>query len=117
VALGLGAEYYDELGRAYARRRDFMVDALSSSGFLPFMPAGAYYVMTDIAGFGAESDVAFCGRLVREFGVAAVPGSSFYRTEGGGRRQVRFCFCKRDETLREAATRLENFHSTGRRGR
>ena len=113
VALDMDQTYYDDLAGAYTRRRDFIVDALDAAGFQPFLPKGAYYVMTDISRFRASDDVAFSRRLVRELGVAAVPGSSFYRTEGGGRQKIRFCFCKRDETLREAAVRLQKL--SGRR--
>jgi aminotransferase len=63
--------------------------------------------MTEIAGFGFENDLLFSQHLVREVGVAAVPGSSFYSRPELGAQQVRFCFCKRDETLRAAAERLQ----------
>ena len=62
--------------------------------------------MTDIAGFGFEHDVAFARYLVKDVGVAAVPGSSFYKHPEKGRTKLRFCFCKKDETLAEAARRL-----------
>ena len=113
VALDFGPDYFDDLSKAYARRRDLLISALSDAGFRCFVPQGAYYVMTDISAFGAPDDVAFCDRLIREAGVAAVPGSSFYRTEGGGRQQVRFCFCKRDETLHRAADRLQGLGGKG----
>ncbi len=67
---------------------------------------GAYYIMAGIAAFGATDDVAFARYLVREIGVATVPGSSFFQDKSLGRPYVRFCFCKRDETLDEAAQRL-----------
>ncbi|MSS73067.1 MAG: aminotransferase class I/II-fold pyridoxal phosphate-dependent enzyme [Candidatus Latescibacteria bacterium] len=111
VALDFEQDYFDDLSKAYARRRDLLISALSDAGFRCFIPQGAYYVMTDISAFRAKDDVAFCDHLIRQIGVAAVPGSSFYRTEGGGRQQVRFCFCKRDETLREAAERLQKLRS------
>ena len=113
VALDFGPDYFDDLSKAYSRRRDLLISALSDAGFRCLVPQGAYYVMTDISAFRAPGDVAFCDRLIREAGVAAVPGSSFYRTEGGGRQQVRFCFCKRDETLREAAARLQRLRGKG----
>ena len=62
--------------------------------------------MTDIGGFGFPDDVAFARYLVKDVGVAAVPGSSFYREPAAGRTKLRFCFCKRDETLAEADRRL-----------
>ena len=63
--------------------------------------------MTDISAFGFRDDVAFARYLVKDVGVAAVPGSSFYRNAAAGRTKLRFCFCKRDETLAEADRRLE----------
>ncbi|MBI4465405.1 MAG: aminotransferase class I/II-fold pyridoxal phosphate-dependent enzyme, partial [Acidobacteria bacterium] len=67
---------------------------------------GAYYIMTDISGFGFPDDTRFVEYLIREIGVAAVPGSSFYRSPADGAQQVRFTFCKKEETLEEAARRL-----------
>jgi aminotransferase len=62
--------------------------------------------MTDIAAFGFDDDVEFARYLVKEIGVAAVPGSSFYRNAAAGRTKLRFCFCKRDETMAEADRRF-----------
>ena len=80
--------------------------ALSAAGFKCFRPRGAYYVMTDISAFGFADDLEFTKYLVKEIGVAAVPGSSFYRDPRDGARQVRFAFCKRPETLDAAAAKL-----------
>jgi aspartate/methionine/tyrosine aminotransferase len=63
-------------------------------------------VMTDISGFGFEDDVAFAKYLTADVGIAAVPGSSFYSDPASGRQRLRFCFCKKDETLAEAERRL-----------
>jgi aspartate/methionine/tyrosine aminotransferase len=106
IALGLPASYYHNLASGYRARRDRLMPALAEAGFRCFRPRGAYYVMTDISAFGYPDDVAFTQYLVKEVGVAAVPGSSFYNDPGDGARQVRFAFCKRDETLDEAARRL-----------
>ncbi|HEX8721107.1 MAG TPA: aminotransferase class I/II-fold pyridoxal phosphate-dependent enzyme [Pyrinomonadaceae bacterium] len=105
-ALRMPPEYYEELRREYLRRRDMLLPALEEVGFRVFRPDGAYYVMTDISAFGFRDDVEFTRHLIREVGVACVPGSSFYSRPELGARQVRFCFCKRDETLEEAARRL-----------
>ena len=83
-----------------------LLDILRARGFICYTPAGAYYIMTDIAGFGFPDDVAFARYLVKDVGVAAVPGSSFYREPAAGRTRLRFTFCKRDETLDEADRRL-----------
>jgi aminotransferase len=106
VALGAPDSYYQELSAGYERRRNRLLDILEPRGFSCYRPYGAYYIMTDIAGFGFPDDVAFARYLVSEVGVAAVPGSSFYRDAAAGRTKLRFCFCKRDETLDEADRRL-----------
>jgi aminotransferase len=62
--------------------------------------------MCDISGFGFVNDVEFTRHLIREVGVAVVPGSSFYHDPSLGSQLVRFCFCKKDETLEAAAERL-----------
>jgi aspartate/methionine/tyrosine aminotransferase len=106
LALSLPASYYTNLADGYRRRRDRLIPALEEAGFRCFRPRGAYYVMTDIGKFGFPDDVTFTKYLVSEVGVAAVPGSSFYRDPMDGAQQVRFAFCKKDATLDEAATRL-----------
>jgi aspartate/methionine/tyrosine aminotransferase len=106
AALSLPASYYQSLADGYGARRDRLLAGLAKAGFRCFRPRGAYYVMTDISGFGFGNDVAFTNYLVKEIGVAAVPGSSFYRDPKDGAQQVRFAFCKQDATLDEAAKRL-----------
>jgi len=114
-ALSMPESYYTKLAEGYRKRRDRLVPALEAAGFRCFLPRGAYYVMTDISGFGYADDLAFTKYLVSEIGVAAVPGSSFYRDPKDGAHQVRFAFCKRDETLDEAAKRLKNVRPAGRK--
>lgn len=106
AALSLPPEYYLKLAEGYRVRRDQLVPALTVAGFRCFQPRGAYYVMTDISKFGYKDDVSFAKDLVQDVGVACVPGSSFYRDPRDGAKQVRFAFCKRPETLNEAARRL-----------
>ncbi len=106
VALGVPDSYYASLAESYRRRRDRLVGILERHGFHCYKPSGAYYIMTDIARFGFSDDVTFARHLVKEVGVAAVPGSSFYRNAEAGRTKLRFCFCKKDETLDEADRRL-----------
>ncbi len=109
VALRLPESYYTKLAADYRARRDRLLAQLERAGFRCFNPAGAYYIMADVSGFlprcGAD-DVAFSRYLVEKIGVAVVPGSSFYSEPQAGARQVRFCFCKRDETLDAAGERL-----------
>jgi aminotransferase len=106
AAMRLPEEYYAKLSADYLRRRDRMLAALEVAGFRCFKPRGAYYIMTDISGFGFPNDVEFVQHLIKEIGVAAVPGSSFYSEPSAGSRQVRFAFCKSDATLDEAGRRL-----------
>jgi len=116
-ALSMPESYYTKLAEGYRKRRDRLLPVLEESGFRCFLPRGAYYVMTDISGFGYADDLAFTKYLVSEIGVAAVPGSSFYRDPKDGAHQVRFAFCKRDETLDEAAKRLKRLKKVRPAGR
>lgn len=108
VAYRLPPSYYDALSSEYQSRRDKFCGALLDLGFLLDLPGGAYYVMADFSPFvsGEPDDVAFSRHLVRDLRVASVPGSSFFVDKELGRRYVRFCFCKKDETLNEAIERL-----------
>jgi len=106
LALDLPDAYYVELARGYDQLRLRLLPILEQAGFRAYRPAGAYYVMTDISGLGWDDDVAFARHLVEEIGVAVVPGSSFYQDPAQGNRQVRFAFCKKEETLAEAERRL-----------
>jgi aminotransferase len=110
-ALGLPAGYYEKLQQEYQARRDLLLPVLEEAGFRTFTPDGAYYIMTDISAFGFSDDVEFTKHLIRETGVACVPGSSFYSLPERGAQQVRFCFCKKDETLNLAAERLTKLSS------
>ena len=107
VALEVPESYYAQLAAEYQRRRDVLLDILERHRFTCYKPHGAYYVMSDIGAFGFADDVEFARSLVKDVGVAAVPGSSFYREPASGRTKLRFCFCKRDETLLEADRRLK----------
>jgi aminotransferase len=106
VAYRLPRTYYETLAAEYQARRDRLCGALAEIGFAFDLPRGAYYVMAGIDAFGATDDVAFAGHLVRELGVATVPGSSFFHDKALGRGYIRFCFCKKDETLDAAIERL-----------
>jgi aminotransferase len=110
-ALSLPQEYYDTLQTEYRARRDLLLPSLEAAGFKTFVPDGAYYIMTDISAFDFSDDVEFTKHLIREIGVACVPGSSFYSEPSLGKQQVRFCFCKKDETLFAAADRLSKLKS------
>lgn len=106
-ALAMPARYYSDMAAEYQRLRDWLVAILQRKGFVCYPPGGAYYVMTDVSGFGFANDVEFARYLVKEIGVATIPGSSFYIDPRDGASLVRFCFSKRDETIREAERRLD----------
>ena len=108
TALRFPDTYYDDLLAGYRERRDVLVPALRAAGFQVHEPHGAYYVMTDIRELAepGESDVTFAHRLIRDPGVAAVPGSSFFSRPELGRTKLRFAFPKRIDTLEAAAGRL-----------
>ncbi len=106
IAMGLPDRYYDELAESYQKRRDRLIQILEAAGFDPMVPQGAYYVMSDISGWGYPDDVEFCRFLVTEVRVAAVPASSFFSKPADGKDLIRFTFCKRDETLALAEERL-----------
>ncbi len=113
VALGLPDQYYLDLAARYRRLRDILLEVLERHHFTCYKPYGAYYIMTDISVFGFSDDVEFARYLVKDVGVAAVPGSSFYTNSARGRTKLRFCYCKREETLVEADRRLEKLAPVG----
>ncbi|RMF88655.1 MAG: aminotransferase class I/II-fold pyridoxal phosphate-dependent enzyme [Nitrospinota bacterium] len=106
TALRFPLTYYEELKAAYARKRQTMLSILQQAGFPFYPPQGAYYVLADISPFGFSDDFQFAHWLVKECGVAVVPGTSFYHHKELGRQLVRFAFPKREETLQEVGRRL-----------
>ncbi len=104
AGLELPDGYYRDLQAAYTEKRDVFLSYLDQAGLTYTTPQGAYYVMVDIAEFGWSDDTAFCEWLAREVGVAAVPGSSFFREPV--RHLIRFHFAKQTGTLRAAGERL-----------
>lgn len=104
AGLNLPDSYYRGLIASYAEKRDLFLGYLRQSG-LPFtQPEGAYYVMVDIGPSNWTDDRAFCQWMVKELGVAAVPGSSFFREPVN--TWIRLHFAKRPETLEAAGKRL-----------
>jgi aspartate/methionine/tyrosine aminotransferase len=104
TALLFDDSYYHELALHYSSKRTLFLKLLDDAGLSYITPDGAYYVMVDISESGATDDVAFCEWMVRDIGVAAVPGSSFFREKTNN--FIRFHFAKKDETLLEAGRRL-----------
>jgi N-succinyldiaminopimelate aminotransferase len=110
-ALRLPDSYFTGLRDDLHRKRDLLCEGLSAAGFEVYRPAGTYFVTTDIRPFGETDGVAFCRGLPHRAGVVAVPAGVFYDDPEAGRSQVRFAFCKREEVLREALTRLGRLRS------
>jgi aspartate/methionine/tyrosine aminotransferase len=106
IALGMPGEVYEALGATYQAKRDLLLGMLERSGFTCYQPEGAYYLMADVSRFGYATDVEFAQYLIRDIGVATIPGSSFYSDPAAAPQTVRFCFSKRDETIEEAGRRL-----------
>lgn len=106
TAVSMGDGYYDELLASYEARRSLLCDALVDMGLDVLPPQGTYYANVDISSLGYEDDLEFCRRLAVDAKVAAIPDSFFYEERRGGRDLVRFCFCKRTETLEEGIRRL-----------
>lgn len=102
--LRFGQDYYDALLEKYTRKRELFLRGLDDLHIAHNKPEGAYYVIVDISEFGYDSDLEFCEVMAREVGVAAVPGSGFFREPVNN--LIRFHFAKKDETLCEALNRL-----------
>jgi aminotransferase len=107
VGMSFDAEYYNHLSLDYRARRDSLLPVLAEAGFKFSTPEGAYYVLADFSALSDKDDTAFGKWMAAEIGVAGVPGSSFYHAGAGrGKNMIRFAFCKRQETLDQAAERL-----------
>ncbi|MDZ7699922.1 MAG: methionine aminotransferase [Deltaproteobacteria bacterium] len=108
-AMDFSDGYYQQLRLDYRRKRDMLADALSALGFSVYPCEGTYYLLVDITSLGFDDDVTFCRMLPEKGGVAAIPCSCFYENRRAGRHLVRFCFCKKEETLAEAIQRLRRW--------
>ena len=113
VALGLPDSYYEKLLASYARKREILIDYLERASLAPICPQGSYFVLCDIRptlerleSQGVRDDVELAHWLVKEHGVAGVPGSSFYSNPELGRHQIRFHFAAPEKTLHAAGERL-----------
>ncbi|RLB72623.1 MAG: aminotransferase [Deltaproteobacteria bacterium] len=106
VMMGCELDYYENLAKFYQEKRDFLLEVLTAAGFHCQVPLGAYYIMADFRGLSELSDLDFAHYLVKDKGLASVPGSSFLPPGTPDSGQIRFCFCKTDATLQAAAERL-----------
>jgi aminotransferase len=106
MALGMADDYYANLATEYAGKRDHLLASLEDVGLRCSVPRGAYYIMADISALNFNDDVKFVRHLIEKVGIAAVPGSSFFSHSSDGADWVRFCFCKKYETLEIARQKL-----------
>jgi aspartate/methionine/tyrosine aminotransferase len=120
LALKSPQSYYDKLAATYEKKRARLLEILDQAGFIVYKPRGAYYIMTDTSRLAlppkyrnaAEfADVSFARYLVEDIGVACVPGSSFYNDSNDGATQVRFTYCKKEETLAAAEARFSKLRA------
>jgi aminotransferase len=108
--LTLETSYYENLSKEYAKKRDLICNGLSMVGLKPNIPQGAYYVLADISSLPGKNSKERAMYLLRETGVACVPGEAFYHDDSG-ENLARFCYAKEDCVLEEASRRLANLKS------
>ena len=117
-ALTLGEGYYRWLAEFYQNARDTLYHALLETDLHPYKPAGAYYIMCECTDFMQRhqlpNSLELSYFLLKNIGVATVPGSSFYSDPGYGQFQIRFCFCKNPETLQKAQSYLSKIPKAAR---
>ena len=110
TGLNFPESYYEELKALYTEKRDYFLSGLDCIGLKHNVPQGTYFVMLDISEFlklpqfRGYTDLEFCEWMIREIGVAAVPGSSFFKEDVN--HLIRLHFARKKETLDEAITRL-----------
>lgn len=113
AALGAPPAYFTEVRAQFLAGRDALLECLTRIGFAVSPPPGGYFIMAEHTPFGHESDTAFVRHLIETVGVAAIPPSAFYQDHPDeGRRLVRFAFCKKSDTIREACRRLESLRAS-----
>ncbi|MFC8129746.1 pyridoxal phosphate-dependent aminotransferase [Streptomyces sp. NPDC057302] len=107
-ALALPDAYFASFRESMRAKRDLLSEGLTAAGFDVYRPAGTYFVTTDIRPLGESDGFAFCRALPERVGVVAVPNAVFYDHREAGAPFVRFAFCKKDEVLAEAVSRLKS---------
>lgn len=105
AGLAMPESYFQGIGASYQRKRDILCSALADAGLTPYVPKGAYYVLSDIRKLGAPNAKAAAMLLLERLKIASVPGTSFYKDPVGDTLS-RFCFAKEDAVLEEAARRI-----------
>lgn len=108
-ALALPDSFFERFLEEYGERRDILHSALDRSGFRARSPEGSYFILAEFADLPFDDSVALARALVVEAGVATIPPITFYLEPDRGASLLRFCFCKKLETLHEAGRRLEEW--------
>ena len=108
VGLDMPDSYYEEFGAHYAHMKKLFTEGLTAMGMEYTDPQGAYFVLANIGQYlkPGQTDVEFCEWMAEKVGVAAVPGTSFFKENVND--IVRIHFAKKDETLYEALNRLND---------
>jgi aminotransferase len=102
------ASFFTDLADEYAKKREMLCTALAAANLSPIVPEGAYYVLADTGAHGFPNARAAAMTLLERTGVAAIPGTAFFRG-ASGERFLRFCYAKEDAVLAEACRRLAEF--------
>jgi N-succinyldiaminopimelate aminotransferase len=110
-ALRLPDAYFDGFRADLQRKRDLLGDSLRAAGFEVYQPQGTHFITTDITPFGEKDAYAVCRALPERCGGVAILDSVFYDDPDADRSQVRFTFCKKDDVLHEATSRLQRLAS------
>lgn len=108
AGLRLPDSYFQELAADYQARRDYLMTVLTEVGLQPTQPMGSYFVLTNIENYPFDDSLDFCRYLIKEIGVATIPPATFYINQEHGKKLLRFCYCKRWETLEAGVERLAN---------
>ncbi|KAL6640920.1 hypothetical protein ACP70R_019101 [Stipagrostis hirtigluma subsp. patula] len=121
IALTSTPDYYKSLKKDYEGRRDFILQLLRDFGFhITFKPQGSVFVFAELPRSWQLSDIDFVTTLIKDAGVAAVPGRGFFHRccdgESYHHRYVRFAFCKGDDTLKAAALNMRKLAGRGGMG-
>lgn len=99
--------YLEEFKKDYTQKRDLFLEGLLSSGYKPYIPGGTYFIMCPIESHSSLQDVGYCMELIETRKVASIPTSAFYLKSNDGQKYIRFCFAKKDETLKAALQNLQ----------
>lgn len=104
----LGNDYYETVAGQYLHKRDLLCSALRRAGLEPYVPSGAYYVLTDMSSVPGRDSKEKAMHFLIKTGIACVPGKAFYHDDAG-ENLARFCFAKEDNILEQACSRIESF--------